>query len=263
MDFPLKILEDKRKFLEITKDLTIYQQALLANRSIDTIDTWKNECNFPKGKKPPGDCRLEKINIDHEEVPEDWDNKEWLTQAYAKYGMPTLARMVGAPNAPYIEHRLKRLDIPTKSLLEATKPKHECCSEEWLYYHYSRREEYLEWCKRNDIEPDEHGGQSLSVKACSELAGVVQQTIVNWMTRFKMRIRDHREACSGELHPNFGKRASAAERRICRCRFFEDYRAGKSVIIIGPYIFSNGKFLGTRKTVAAKGLKNIRGQPRY
>lgn len=249
--------ESLKQFFEMTEGLTVYQQAAFANRSVRTIEKWKKKLGIQKNKRPFKDKKWKPRELKLKPPPKGHVTKEWLEEAYEHHGYPTIAKFLGCSSGS-VQSRLKRYGIKRKPYEERVRSQNEFCDEEWLYYHYASRKQYLKWCKKNKQEPCEHGGQSLSVKKCAELAGVVQATIVNWLTKFSIPIRDHRESSIGKLNPQAGRKLSLEERREHRRRYFENYRNGKIVLMIGPYRFSNGKLLGTRKSFAAKNPKGPR-----
>lgn len=124
-----------------------------------------------------------------------------------------------------------------------------CYNEEWLHYHYSRRDEYLHWCQS---EPCPYGGQGLSLRKCAELAGVTAQTISNWLVYLKIGTRGLAEAQIGEFNHRYGKEPGPQQRRQARDHFFERYRAGLINVVIGDLSFSNGKLTDKTKTSIKK-----------
>lgn len=248
-------LDELSRFFRVTEGLTQAQQAILADVSVQTIGNWRRKAgihgeqpeNFIPSPATPG----------HYELANDWNNKEWFEEAYETFGMRKIAKMIGR-DCTYVSKKLKRYGIKTKPHHERVKSNNPCCSEEWLVYHYSFRHEYLKWCQENDVEPCEHGGQALTVSECAQMAGVVYQTIVNWLSKFKIKIRDSSEARRGRLNPNYGRKVSVEEKRESRRRTFEEYRQGKRIFRMGPYTFSNGRLLGTAKSVSAQSRRSAK-----
>jgi hypothetical protein len=137
-----------------------------------------------------------------------------------------------------------------------------CYTEEWLHYHYSRRDEYLRWCQATSSTPCPHGGQGLSLRSCAELAGVTAQTISNWLAYLKIGTRSLAEAQIGEFNHRYGKSPEADQRRKARDHFFERYRAGLINIVVGNLSFSNGKLADKTKISTEKTSSGLE-QPRH
>ena len=127
-----------------------------------------------------------------------------------------------------------------------------CRNEEWLSYHYLRKDAYTKWCEQNRIEICPHGGQGLTLTECSVLAGVTPQCISNWLHKFNLGTRDLAEAQIGKFNHRYGRTVPASEKRDRRDAFFELYRAGTINIIIGDCSFSNGILTSKEETAAQR-----------
>lgn len=177
-------------------ELTNMELAQLADVNVETINDWKRKCGiklnnrgwgsnlssrpeaFKKAPKP------KKVEV--EQVPKSvWKNKKWLTENYKKYGLVVLSRMTNYP-AGNLHTRMLRWGIKMRSPEEATRSKNPYCNREWL-------EEYYEVL-----------GHTLS--ECAEVANVNMYTIMNWLVKFKIPIRDTYECQYGELSKNYGKK---------------------------------------------------------
>jgi len=247
------------KFFETFKGLNNYQLAVLADRSTSTIRGWKRKCGLAAKRKKSSRLK-HKPNKKQKTLIKftgDWDNKEWLEKTYREYGIQSIAKMVGK-NPITIRKRFKKYDIAIIPFEERVKSKNECCSKEWLYYHYGDRDQYLKWCKENKVEPDENGGMGLSPIECAALAGVVKETVIDWLTRFKIRIRSRYDP---RTKIKSYRKLTIEERRKKRRKSFELYRAGKTPFSIGAYLFYNGRCMGTRTSVDSKGPRDLRKTP--
>jgi len=117
------------------------------------------------GKIPGPTIRRRIVNI---EVPEDWDNKEWLQQALLRYNQKQIAKAVGR-HFTAINARIKKWNLITRPVQEIVKPQHPCFSRAWLYDHYITKR--------------------LSTKQCAILAGTCHQTITNWLGRLNIPLK--------------------------------------------------------------------------
>tara|TARA_R100001244_G_scaffold25113_2_gene25370 strand:+ start:37791 stop:38489 length:699 start_codon:yes stop_codon:yes gene_type:complete len=218
-------------FFQEFRGLTTPELAIVANASTGLIRTWKKRCGiamkadpFIKKKKP------------YTKVPREvWDNADWLREHYIDkgIGIRTLAKIMGYRGFASVCDHLKRHGIETRKLVLDP-----CRSKDWLYYHYSTREEYLEWCESTNQKPDEHGGMGLTLEGCAEQAGVVPYTILNWLSKFRMRIRDKHESTSLNSKENERKN---------RDRFFKLYRSGEVPLTIKSVKFYNGTRMDKQK----------------
>jgi hypothetical protein len=248
-------LESLREFFEIHKGLTNSQLAIVANTASCTIVDWKRKCGIIKSdyKKPPKKAKGP--------IPENWDNKEWFEKAYQKMGLRAIALLIGkGTNWQFVARRLATHGIPRKTLAERTASLNPCCDEGWLHYYYADRADYLKWCRKTRIKPCKDGGQRLPTAKCAEHAGVSPNTITNWLTTHKMKIRGTSEAQTGPSNAKH-RELSIAERRKDRDRFFEMYRAGTINMIIGRQHFSNGTRVDKTETVNKRFNTSVRGTP--
>jgi hypothetical protein len=220
--------------------MTASAQAVLVGRSISTVRRWRRKCELaPKGKTPHAGRQPAPLPVGQVLPREVWDNKEWLAENYKLYGTTHMGKMAGV-SGRLIYNRLIKYGIKPRKVGENV-TRHDCCNESWLYYHYSTRDEYVKWCRTNKTAPDKHGGMALNLRECADLAGVVSGTIVNWLTKFNIRIRGRSEAWSGERNPMYGKRHKASTKRKIRDKYFEAYRQGLIQFPIGPVRYSNGQ----------------------
>jgi len=235
-------LESLKAFFAEYDWMTISQQAILVGRSISTIRIWRRRCGIlPRSQRPHIGKYPPALTVNNILPKEVWDNKEWLEGNYKKHGTSYLGKLAGVSPAT-IHRRLKKYDIPIRKIGQYAIV-HQCCNERWLYYHYSTKQEYSEWCKQNDLIPDSRGGMALNLRECAELAEVSIGTIVNWLTKFGIRMRNRSEAWSGAGNPMYGRHHKAATRRKIRDKYFEAYRKGLIQFPIGPTRFTNGKKL--------------------
>ena len=245
-----KDLNSLREFFRIYEGLTDGQLAILADRSISTITDWKRRCGIIKN----GYCKPTKT------IPlagDYQDTKEWFEKAYSKHGLRAIGKMIGK-NWQFVARRLKKYGIRSRTHEEAVASKNPCCTEDWLYYHYARRDEYLKWCERQRIEPCPNGGQGLTLRACAKLADASRGTIQSWLALFKMKMRGLGESAIEEYNHMYNKSDTPAMRRRKRDKFFEGYRAGKINIVFGNDRFSNGTRVDKAETINRRFNAKIR-----
>lgn len=238
-----------KEFFKKFDGLSNPELAILVNRRPDTIRDWRKKCNIPVKHDPFVEWRSKrekeiKTKID---CPEIWDNAEWFKEQYEDkgFGVSVISKII-RKNPKFTYYRLKKYGVKIRSPREATRSSNLCCNAEWLHYHYARREEYLKWCNKNKVETDEYGGMALPLRQCAELAGVVPYTILNWLARFKMRIRGITESSM------LNRVVTDAQRRAYRDLRFEVYRKGKAIWWIGDTWFSNGIQMGKKQRVDKK-----------
>lgn len=225
------------------KGLDNAELATLADCTTETIRRWKKKCGI---QAPPNPFKpIQKPqNRDPVTLPENWDTKEWFEEQYAKHGMVKIAKTIDK-SVVFVFNRIRKYKIQTKAFEERVKSKNPCKSEDWLYYHYATRDEYLSWCKRTGHNPCANGGMGLSLADCAALAGVVPGTIVNWLVHFHMRIRTIGEAQSGSRNHQRNREWDAQAKRKARETFFANYRCGKVAIAFGKALFRNGRRVDT------------------
>lgn len=165
-------------FFQTYSHLSTNDQAQIAGVSARTIRRFRKRAGI-KGKdtnaKPPSHRRLPSIpTVD---VPEDWrTNPAWLAKMVAVYNVSQLAKLVSRDRSVVISI-LKRHNIKTKSLKEATRSKNRCCTHAWCHKYYVEL--------------------GYTQKKCAELAGISLQTFGEWLNRFKIPVRDLEQANRG------------------------------------------------------------------
>ncbi len=145
--------------------------AMIMDYNMDKVRKLKQKVGLggkmPKNLPPVG----KKMIPTKIEVPEDWDNAEWLSKAYAKHHITDIARSVGL-NRISIWIRLKKYGIkPGRKL-------HPCCNKQWLHKHYVEKR--------------------MTQHQCAKKAGVSLQTFARWLVLFKIPVRNCRESASGK-----------------------------------------------------------------
>jgi transposase len=237
-----------REFFHKYRGLTNVELATMADCATCTIVDWKRRCGviedgYVKPPKPPP----QPVN--------DWDNKEWFEEHYVRKGMGFLAiaALIGKPNNwDIVRRRLRRYKIKRRTREESVGSDNPCCEEGWLQYYYSRRKEYEKWCEERGIEPDEEGGQGLTLHQCGAEAGVSHQTIANWLALFQIKARGLAEAQIKDYNHSYGRAVPLKEIRRARDAFFEVYRAGQINMIIRGKRYSNGKRVDREETFAQR-----------
>lgn len=241
------------KFFKLTNNLTRGQQAALLGISYAKLKTLIKKSTTEKFRittKPqqavyPKDC----IN-----------DEKWLWDIFFKQGMSIkqIARLTNTKDDEVFTRIAKFNNGFKRNRQKSDKnsqPLSPFRTEEWMYYHYATREDYLLWCQKNTVEPDEHGGQGLSHVQCARLAGVSPRTMFDWAIKFNMRQRDPAES-RVLLNEELSKNSTRQEKIDKHLKRIEQYRNGNLPIIINVnksmYIFQNGKLLGSRALTAQK-----------
>jgi hypothetical protein len=160
-----------KQWFESHSHLRTSDHARIANRDLDYIRRLKKLAGLggrtPKNR--PTNSNKKIVSID---VPEVWDDPEWLRKIIQLHSAKSLAKAIGV-SVRTISCRLIKYKIPRKSPKERTKPNNPCCTKAWVYEHY--------------VE------QGLSQSKCGKLAGITHGAFAKWLIRFEIPVRDIRE----------------------------------------------------------------------
>jgi len=184
-----------KEWLKQYKELTNMELAQMAGVSVKTIQRWKHKCGIKLTNRGWG-CKTDRPEAfknaymlkrnEIKKVPKSvWNNKEWLEENYKHYGLKTLSRITGH-NKGGLYERMKRLGIKIRTVSEANHSTNKCCTKEWLEENYEI--------------------MGLTLTECAKKANVNIYTIMNWLVKFGMPIRDTYECQYGELSKNYGKK---------------------------------------------------------
>lgn len=121
-----------------------------------------------KGRAPQVSKRATTKNVDIAELPENWRTKEWLTEHLPKYGSLSIMRATGLTRKRFYEI-LHKLEVK----LPGTINKNPCHTQAWCYRHYVEL--------------------GYSTRKCAQLAGITHPTFIDWLIKFKIQMRVHRE----------------------------------------------------------------------
>jgi DNA-binding transcriptional regulator YiaG len=182
--------EEIKEILEDNKYLTSSELAYMLEVAPCSIREWREKLGVECLVKV-NTSFMRKWNTGKEypliEDPKIWDNKEWFSEQYEEkeLGRRVIAKMINKTPL-FVLTRLRKYEIQTRDVKEASKSKNPCCTREWLEEHYER--------------------QGLSQRKCAKLAGVNPQTIVNWLVKFGMSVRNHSQSLSGERNPSYGRK---------------------------------------------------------
>jgi hypothetical protein len=235
-----------KEFFHKYRGLTNIELAIMADCAVCTIVDWKRRCGVIKDGYVKPVKPLPKVAT-------NWDNKEWFEEHYVRKGIgfQTLAALIGKPNNWLaVKRRLRRFGIIRRTREESVGSDNPCCEEGWLQYYYSNQKKYKEWCEENGIEPEDDGGQGLTLHQCGDLAGASHQTIANWLALFQVEARGL--AAAGVNSPNFNRTPKPKQIRANRDAFYELYRAGQINMIIKGKRYSNGKRVDREETFAQR-----------
>lgn len=211
-------IDSLKKFFEENPYLSTYELAMVVGKSPSTIRNWKRKCGLELKKSPfPKGREYTRREVEVVSDQDLWDTKEWFNKQYTieGNGIPTIAKMIGK-SVSLVAARLKKYGIQTRKHSDAVKSNNQFCNEEWLYTHYTTRDQYVEWCTKNAKQTSPDGGQGLSLAKCAKIAGVVPYTIYNWLVHFKIPMRDINEAMAGEGNPFYGRKHSDATKQRIR-----------------------------------------------
>jgi DNA-binding transcriptional MerR regulator len=203
-DIPyMKLNEDSKKkaFLIKHQYLTNMEIGQMVGVSVKTIQRWRKKFNLPKkidnkwggthDKRPV--CFKQrpytsyKIPVEIIKDRKKWDNREFFYEMYVVrgYGTVLIGRMIQRDRF-VVRTKLKQYGIQTRSRVEAMHPKNPYCNRKWLEENYEI--------------------QDKTIGECAKIAGVNHYTILNWLVRFGIPIRDKHECSMGERNRYYGKR---------------------------------------------------------
>lgn len=199
------------KYLDHYKYLQSSEIARLTGRSIKQVNEWRRKagktsvCTWGTNqkKRPFIGTKPSKVVVPIVTDPIIWDNAEWFREQYEtkQYGMPLIARMIQRKTC-IVYNRLKKYGIPTRGLSSITS-KNPCCDYKWLDENYVIQE--------------------FSLRKCAKLANVNPYTIINWLTKFGIHIRDKYEAMSGDRNAFYGRKHTPEVKAYCRKLRYEQY----------------------------------------
>jgi transposase len=160
-------LESLKRWFNNFSFLTNKDLASMAGKSISTICRWKRRV---EGKRVyyRKDFKNERLSEIDEAV---WNCKSWFDKAYNEDELTVrqIAKKIGR-SLTGTQNKLKKFGIERRSHEEAVKSNNKYCSEKWLNKHYH-------------IE-------KLTILECADIAGVVPRTIMGWLVKFGIPIRE-------------------------------------------------------------------------
>jgi predicted HTH domain antitoxin len=144
--------------------------------SVATLRVWMRKCGY-KPPETPDTMVLKKIGGFYRRKnakkldKKVWNNKEWFEHAYNvdRFGLPTISKITGL-NINTVLKRLKRYGIATRNLKECNKSQNKYCNREWCFRKY-----VIEECSLGEM---------------AKIAGTSPHTIQNWLSAFKIQVRD-------------------------------------------------------------------------
>lgn len=153
--------ESLRKWFDEHKFLSIYDHAIIANVTMNKIKALRSLAGL-KGKnittkKRPIYTKRQLI-ID---VPADWKNKEWMTEAAKKHNIRALALSIGISRSQFY-HYARELGVkfPDKRRISSNP----CCTKAWCYRHYVEL--------------------GYSAQRCAKLAHISTPGFLKWLKNF-------------------------------------------------------------------------------
>lgn len=199
----------KRAFLVKHQFLTNMEIGQMVGVSVKTVQRWRKKFDLPKkigyrwggahDERPA--CFKQrpytsyKTPVDIIEDKKKWDNKEFFHEMYIVkgYGMVLIGRMI-QKDVFIVKQKLKKYGIKIRSYAESMHSKNRCCNRKWLEENYEI--------------------QGKTIVECAKMAGVNEYTIMNWLVKFGIPIRDQYECIAGELNKNYGKRVPQLHDRV-------------------------------------------------
>lgn len=173
-------ISDKARLTEFFKEnfmLTTHELVSILGVSPATVRKWKRECGIELDPADiPKDWKWKKSKKKVKQVPREiWNTREWFLEHYIKRGLGayTIAKMINRSMVLVI-YKLHKFKIPIRSHAEAVSSKNKYCSKEWLEENFVRK--------------------GIGRETLAKMAGVSEYTILYWLAKFKIPIRDRYEA---------------------------------------------------------------------
>ncbi len=159
-----KNVDEKKQFFEDYKDYTVYEISLKTKIPVHIIRQWRIDADIKSDTEQAPFLRAHRkrksVNIVKVNSQDVWDNEAWFREAYSKYGIKTIARIISR-TIRTVEKRFKRYGIKTKSLEESVKSKNQYNNREWLVKSYF--------------------DDKLGIRKMASIAGVSVYTIYDWL----------------------------------------------------------------------------------
>ncbi len=120
------------------------------------------------GQSPKVKKRANTKTVDIAELPANWRTKEWLLENLPKYGTMAIIRASGISRATFYRI-LRKFEIELPGRVH----KNPCCTKAWCHRHYTELK--------------------YSIRKCARLAGITHPTFVDWLIKFKIPMRIHKD----------------------------------------------------------------------
>ena len=170
-------VEELKKFFDEYKDYTTFEISLKTKIPSDVLRRWRVKAGIKSVTEQSEFFRAhrnhKKVEIVKVTDPAIWDNKEWFVEAYSKYGIIKIAKIIDKASRTVVK-RLKKYDIKTKSWSESVKSKNPCNNVTWIV--------------------DQYYYQKIGIRKMSKLANVSVYTIYDWLVSFNIYPRTRHKA---------------------------------------------------------------------
>jgi transposase-like protein len=132
-------VEELKSFFKDHEDYTTLEIALRYKIAPGSLRCWRVKAGL-KSKTAHSEFlkshKLQKkLIIEHVHDPLIWDNKEWFENAYSKYGIITISKIIGK-TIRTVQKRLAKYEIKTKLWKDSIKSKNPYNNEAWIVEQY-------------------------------------------------------------------------------------------------------------------------------
>ena len=183
------------KILNECEGLTTYDIALYTGYSPGTVQYWKRFFNKQNRVKHKNFINWQSKEYDqYKQLDKSvWDNPQWFYEHYVvkKLGNRILSRLTGLSRGTTY-YRLYKYGIMPRTRKEAyaIASKNKFNNKEWLMENYALREDYINWCSEVGKLPKSDGGKGLSGYILADIAKVSEYTLMCWLIKFRIPLRD-------------------------------------------------------------------------
>lgn len=155
------------------KNLTTYDHSLILDVSYEKVMEIKKSLGLEVQKTGDAERATKQyVSVVDTEVPSDWRNdKEWLKAVIQQHSLNSLAKLCKVSRNA-LRTCFARHNLDYRNQLKKVKNPYD--NEHWLHENYSIK-----------LKP---------LSECAKAAGVGVHTVISWLRKYKIKVRNHKEA---------------------------------------------------------------------
>ena len=161
-----------REWFKTHAYLSTRDHSQIIQKSERTVRSLKHKAGFAKNKTPKNLKGIAIKKIVAINVPDEWDNKEWLEQQYRIHSIPSIAKAVNR-HPETIRSKFVKYGIERRTSTESVQSTNRYYDKDWCYAQYVK--------------------MGLSLSECAKKSGVAKSTFARWLDRFEIPVRNHTE----------------------------------------------------------------------